>query len=59
MIKRKFIYGMVTSLLAINAIIGAHFYVNNVSAAAKDDPYPNLQVFIAVMESVRQEYGTV
>lgn len=54
--KRKFIYGIVTSLLAINAIIGAHFYVNNVSAATEDDPYPNLQVFMAVMESIRQEY---
>lgn len=54
--KRKFIYGMVTTVLAINAIVGAFFYVNNVSAAAKDDPYPNLQVFMAVMESVRQEY---
>lgn len=54
--KRKFIYGMVTTVLAINAIVGAFFYVNNVSAATKDDPYPNLQVFMAVMESVRQEY---
>ncbi len=54
--KRKFIFGMVTSILAINAIIGAHLYATNVSAAVKDDPYPNLQVFMAVMESVRQEY---
>lgn len=54
--QRKFIYGFVTALLAINAIIGANIYVNSVSAASEDDPYPNLQVFTAVMESIRQEY---
>ena len=54
--KRKFIYGFVTVLLAINAIVGANIYVNSVSAASEDDPYPNLQVFMAVMESIRRDY---
>jgi carboxyl-terminal processing protease len=54
--KRKFIYGMVTVLLALNALVGARLYLGTASAAESDDPYDSLRIFALVMERIRQEY---
>ncbi|HAV62743.1 MAG TPA: carboxyl-terminal protease, partial [Verrucomicrobiales bacterium] len=54
--KRKFIFGLVTAFLVVNAIVGARIYVTNVSAAEKDEPYDSLRTFMVVMERIRQEY---
>jgi carboxyl-terminal processing protease len=54
--KRKFSYGLLLSALAINLFIGAQIYRQNVGAAEKDDPYPNLKLFSTVLERVRQDY---
>jgi carboxyl-terminal processing protease len=54
--KRRFSYGLLLTALALNLLIGAQVYRQNVSAAEKDDPYPNLKLFSTVLERVRQDY---
>ncbi len=56
MIKRKFLYGLVTVLLAVNALVGARVYLSTASAAESDEPYESLRIFTLVMERIRQEY---
>ncbi len=54
--KRKFFYGLLLTALALNLFVGAQVYIQNVGAAEKDDPYPNLKLFSTVLERVRQDY---
>lgn len=54
--KRKFFYGLLLAALALNLLVGAQVYRQNVSAAEKEDPYPNLKLFSTVLERVRHEY---
>jgi len=54
--KRRFFYGLLLAALALNLIVGAQVYRQNVSAAEKEDPYPNLKLFSTVLERVRHEY---
>ena len=55
--KRRLIYGLVTVLLALNLIIGAHIYLGAARAAGKQDAlYPNLELYADVLEKVRKEY---
>src|ERR1043165_2059866 len=56
LMKRKFFYGVLLTALALNLLIGAQVFRQNVSAAEKDDPYPNLKLFSVVLERVRQDY---
>src|SRR5436190_7874548 len=54
--KRKFFYGLLLAALALNLFVGTQVYIQNVGAAEKDDPYPNLKLFSTVLERVRQDY---
>jgi carboxyl-terminal processing protease len=54
--KRKFSYGVLLTALAVNLFVGAQVYRQNLGAAEKDDPYPNLKLFSTVLERVRQDY---
>lgn len=54
--KRKCFYGLLLAALALNLLVGAQVYRQNVSAAEKEDPYPNLKLFSTVLERVRHEY---
>jgi carboxyl-terminal processing protease len=54
--KRRLIYGLVSVVLAVNLGIGAHIYLSSAAAAEKDSPYPNLELFSRVMETVRKDY---
>jgi carboxyl-terminal processing protease len=54
--KRRFSYGVLLTALAINLFIGAQVYRQNLGAAEKDDPYPDLKLFSTVLERVRQDY---
>jgi carboxyl-terminal processing protease len=54
--KRKFFYGLLFAALAFNLLVGTQVYFQQVSAAEKDDPYPNLKLFSVVLERVRQDY---
>jgi carboxyl-terminal processing protease len=54
--KRKFSYGLLLTALAVNLFIGAQIYRQNIHAAEREDPYPNLKLFSTVLERVRQDY---
>ena len=54
--KQRIIYGLVTTVLALNMVLGARVYFASASAAEKDSPYPNLELFSFVMEKVRRDY---
>jgi carboxyl-terminal processing protease len=54
--KRKIFYGLLFAALTFNLLVGTQVYFQNVGAAEKDDPYPNLKLFSVVLERVRQDY---
>lgn len=43
-------------VLVLNLAVGARLYLNTATAAEKDSPYPNLELFSVVMEKVRKDY---
>jgi carboxyl-terminal processing protease len=55
--KKRLIYGLVTTLVAVNLILGARMYLSSAHAAEqKDAAYSNLDLFSQVLEKVRTEY---
>ncbi|HOX59117.1 MAG TPA: S41 family peptidase [Candidatus Paceibacterota bacterium] len=54
--KRRFIYGVVVSALAVNLLVGARIYLNSAQAAEKDSAYPSLELFSYAMAKVRKDY---
>ena len=55
--KRRLIYGLVISLLAVNFIAGAWIYLGSARAAEKNEALnPNLDLFSDVLQRVRTEY---
>jgi hypothetical protein len=56
--KRRFIYGFVSMLLALNLILGARVYVSSSAHAEeqKDSAYSNVELFDQVLEKIRTEY---
>ena len=54
--KKRFFYGVLLGVLAVNLILGAQTYFANLQAAEKDDALPNLKLFSVVLDRVRQEY---
>jgi carboxyl-terminal processing protease len=54
--KRRFLYGILLTALAVNLFFGAEAYFSNVQAAEKDEAYPNLKLFGVVLDRIRQEY---
>jgi carboxyl-terminal processing protease len=54
--RRRLIYGVVVSVLCINAVIGARIYLTSAQAAEKDSAYPSLELFSYAMEKVRKDY---
>lgn len=55
--KRRLIFGLVTTLLALNLILGARVYLASAHAEVqKDSPYSNIELFANVLDKVRTEY---
>jgi carboxyl-terminal processing protease len=55
--RRRLIYGLVITLLAVNFIVGAWIYLGSARAAERNDAIdPNLDLFSEVLERVRSEY---
>lgn len=55
--KRRFIFGLVALLLALNLVFGARIYFTSARAAdEKDSPDANLERFADVLEKVRTSY---
>ncbi len=55
--KRRLIYGLVISAVAVNLVLGEWIYLNTAHAAEKGDALdPNLEVVADALEKVRTEY---
>ena len=55
--KKRLLYGFVTTLLALNLLLGARVYMSSARASEqKDAAYSNLELFDQVLEKVRTEY---
>jgi carboxyl-terminal processing protease len=54
--KRRIYFGVLTTLVILNLVIGARIYFYSVAAAPQDDAYPNLKLFTTVLERVRMDY---
>src|SRR5687768_6620782 len=54
--KRRLLFGFVTTALTVYLFIGAWTYLNSAEAAQKDSAYPNLKLFSEVMEKIRKDY---
>lgn len=54
--KKRMIYSVVVTLLAVNAFFGAQLYLQSAEADDKNDVYGNLRLFSTVLERVRQDY---
>ncbi|MBM3882135.1 MAG: S41 family peptidase [Verrucomicrobia bacterium] len=54
--KRRFVYSVLLTVLALNLFFGAQGYLRSAEAADKNDVYTNLRMFSLVLERVRQDY---
>jgi carboxyl-terminal processing protease len=55
--KRRLIYGLVISVLAVNFLVGAWIYLSSARAVEKNDAMgPGLDLFADVLQKVRTEY---
>jgi carboxyl-terminal processing protease len=54
--KRRFLYGLLTTALAVNLLIGAGVYLHSAESNQRDSAYPSLELFSLVMERVRRDY---
>ena len=54
--KKRIVYGVMTTLLAVNLIVGANTYFYRVHAAEQESAYPSLELFTRVMEMIRRDY---
>ena len=53
--KRRYLYGLLTVILTINLVVGATVYLQS-AESKKDTAYPSLELFSRVMEIVRRDY---
>jgi carboxyl-terminal processing protease len=54
--KRRFLYGLLTTALAANLLVGAGVYLYSAESNQRDSAYPSLELFSVVMERVRRDY---
>src|SRR6266511_1160762 len=54
--KKRVLYGLLFVVLGLNLYIGAEIYFTSAQAAEKNNLYQQMDVFVRVMEKVRQEY---
>lgn len=55
--KRRLIYGVLVTVLAVNLTLGVLVYrTHGAAATAKDEPYPNLALLSRVVEMIRSDY---
>jgi carboxyl-terminal processing protease len=54
--KRRILYSSLVLLLGLNLLIGAQIYLSSAQAAEKHSVYQQMELFMRVLEKVRQEY---
>lgn len=53
---KRILYILLTIVLGLNLLIGTQIYLANVQAADKENPYKQVEMFMRVLERVRQDY---
>src|SRR6266404_50713 len=54
--KKRLLYGLLLTALALNLLLGARVYSTYAQAGEKDDVYQNIELFTRVLERVRKDY---
>jgi carboxyl-terminal processing protease len=54
--KKRILYSLLVVLLGLNLFVGAQIYFNSAQAAEKNNLYQQMDLFVRVLEKVRQEY---
>ena len=54
--KRPILYSLLVLLLGVNLFVGAQIYLTSAQAAEKNSLYQQMDLFVRVMEKVRQEW---
>src|SRR5687767_13934272 len=54
--KKRVLYSLLSVVLGLNLYIGAQIYFTSAHAAEKSNLYQQMDIFVRVMEKVRQEY---
>lgn len=54
--KKRVLYICLTTALALNILIGAQIYHANAQTAEKENVYQQVEIFMRVLERVRQDY---
>ncbi len=54
--KKRILYTLLVLLLGLNLFVGAEIYLTSAQAAEKNNLYQHMDLFVRVLEKVRQEY---
>ena len=54
--KKRIFYSLLVLLLGLNLFVGAQIYFTSAQAAEKNNLYQQMDLFVRVLEKVRQEY---
>jgi len=54
--KKRILYSLLVLLLGLNLFVGAQIYFSSAQAAEKNNLYQHMDLFVRVLEKVRQEY---
>src|SRR3974377_2091284 len=54
--KKRIFYSLLVLLLGFNLFVGAQIYFTSAQAAEKNNLYQQIDLFVRVLERVRQEY---
>jgi len=54
--RKRLLYSVLLTALALNLLIGAQIYFKSAQAAEKENIYPQIELFMRVLERVRQDY---
>jgi carboxyl-terminal processing protease len=54
--RKRVLYSVLVTALGLNLLIGAQIYFKSAQAAEKENIYPQIELFMRVLERVRQDY---
>lgn len=54
--RKRLLYSVLLTALTLNLLIGAQIYFKSAQAAEKENIYPQIELFMRVLERVRQDY---
>lgn len=54
--KKRILYSLLVTGLGVNLFVGAQIYLTSAQAAEKNNLYQHMDLFVRVLEKVRQEY---